>query len=183
MSHLTEKLAEFVFGELSALEMTAARRHVEECSDCRRQVEQFQRTHAMLKASPEMDPPRHIVFAPPERRTWLSVLDWRLAMPVSAAAALVIAILIAISPAPAPIIISAQAPAPVVVQAQSVDYNQIVNELRRSERVWLASELEKRDKEILRLQGELAYYESFQRAVMKETLVNASSIQLLAERR
>ena len=137
----------------------------------------------MLKASPDMDPPRHIVFTPPERRTWRSILDWRLAMPVSVAAALVIAILIALSPAPAPIIISTQASAPVVVQGQSVDYNRIVNELLQSERAWVAGELERRDKEIQRLQGELAYYENFQRAVMKETLENASSIQLLADRR
>ena len=75
------------------------------------------------------------------------------------------------------------AAAPVIVQNEKIDYERIINEVRRSDRAWLANELDKRDKEIQRLQSELAYYEDFQRAVMKETMENASSIQLLAARR
>ena len=41
MSHLSGKLAEFIFEELSASEMAETKRHVAECSDCREQVEQF----------------------------------------------------------------------------------------------------------------------------------------------
>jgi anti-sigma factor RsiW len=184
MSHLSNKLAEFVFDELSAPEMAEAKRHVAQCSDCRQQVEQFQRTHAMLRVLPDLDPPRHIIFAPPERRSWLHVFDWRLALPVSAAIALIIAALIAVSPAPAPapIIVSVPAPVPPAVQTQNVDYDRIISELRQSERVWLSGELDKRDKEIQRLRGELAYYDYLQRSIRKETWDNASSIQLLAQR-
>ena len=96
--------------------------------------------------------------------------------------ALIIAILIALSPNPAPVIVSVPAPAPPAVQAQNVDYDRIISELRQSERVWLAAELDKRDKEIQRLRGELAYYDYLQRTVLKETWDNASSIQLLAKR-
>jgi hypothetical protein len=185
MSHLTNKIAEFIFEDLSAHEMAEARRHLAECSDCREQVEQFQRTHAMLRALPDLDPPRRIIFAPPERPAWQHVFAGRLAMPLSAAVALIIAVLIALSPAPAPLIVSVPAPAaPAVdrVQAQEIDYDRIISELRQSERVWVAGELGKRDKEIQRLQGELAYYEYVQKNVAKETWHNASSIQLLAQR-
>ncbi len=99
-----------------------------------------------------------------------------------AATALVIAILSAMTPVPAPVSIPTAASAPVVVQAQNVDYDRIVRELRQSDRVWIAGELDKRDKEIQRLRGELAYYDNLQRTVLKETWNNASSIQLLAQR-
>src|SRR5437667_7811067 len=63
-----------------------------------------------------------------------------------------------------------------------VDYKRIVNEVHQADRAWLAVELNKRDEEIQRLRGELAYYENFQRTVMRETLENGSAIQLLAQR-
>ena len=62
MSHVTEKIAEFIFEELPAQEMTAARQHLSECANCREQVERFQQTMMLLKASPDLDPPRSIVF-------------------------------------------------------------------------------------------------------------------------
>ena len=62
MSHLNEKIAEFIFGELSEQEMADAQRHLAQCSDCREQVEQFQTTYAMLKSSPDAEPPRRILF-------------------------------------------------------------------------------------------------------------------------
>ena len=182
MAHLGDKLAEFFYGELAASDMDETRRHVGECADCRLQVEQFGKLHLSLKSSPDLDPPRRIVFAPPDRRSWLSVFDWRLAAPAAVAAVLVVAVWISLFPAPPPISIQASAPAPVVIQAPEVDYGRIVNEVRQSERTWLTGELEKRDKEIQRLRGELAYYEYFQRTVLKETMENGSSIQLLAQR-
>ena len=182
MAHLEDKVADFFYGELSASEMGDARHHLTECADCRVQVANFERTHLALKASPDQDPPRHIVFAPPERRPWRSVLDWPAAVPALAAvAALIIAVMVAIRPVPSPASVSTPAPAPVVAQAQNVDYSRIIDDVRRSERAWLVGELEKRDKQIQRLQGELAYYESFQRSVLKQTLENASSVQLLAQ--
>lgn len=182
MAHLEDRVADFFYGELSASEMSTARHHLSECADCRVQVANFERTHLALKASPDQDPPRHIVFAPPERRPWRSVLDWPAALPtLSALAALIIAVMVAIRPVPVPASVSTPAPAPVVAQAQSVDYNRIIDGVRQSERAWLVGELEKRDRQIQRLQGELAYYESFQRNVLKQTLENASSVQLLAQ--
>ncbi len=69
-----------------------------------------------------------------------------------------------------------------VIQTEKIDYNRLVDEVREADRAWLAGELKKRDQEIQRLQGELAYYDTFQRTVMKETLENGSAIQLLAQR-
>ena len=182
MAHLEDKLAEFFYEELPATEMVEARRHVSGCTTCRLQLEQFERTHLVLRSTPDLDPPRQIVFAPPERRSWLPLFGWRWVTPLIAATALVISILSAMTPVPAPVSIPTAASAPVVVQAQNVDYDRIVRELRQSDRVWIAGELDKRDKEIQRLRGELAYYDNLQRTVLKETWNNASSIQLLAQR-
>ena len=182
MTHLEDKVADFFYGELSASEMGDARHHLTECADCRLQVANFERTHLALKASPDQDPPRHIVFAQPERRPWRSVFDWPAAVPaLAAAAALIIAVMVAVRPVPGPASVSTPAPAPVVVQAQNVDYNRIIDDVRQSERAWMVGELETRDRQIQRLQGELAYYESFQRSVLRQTLENASSVQLLAQ--
>ena len=184
MAHLGEKVAEFFYEELPSDEMKAARQHVQACAECRLQIQQFEKVHLALKASPDMDPPSRIILPLPDRRGRFGWFDWRQLATASAAAAL-IAGFIAHSPAPAPpapAAISAPASAPVVVQAEKVDYNRIVNEVQQSERSWFAGELQKRDQEIKRLQGELAYYETFQRTVMRETLQNGSAIQLLAQR-
>lgn len=182
MAHLDDKVAEFFYGELSASEMAGARRHIAECTECCEQVEKFEKTHLALRQSPDLEVPRHIIFAPPARRYWWPVLDWRVAVPLAASvAALIISVFVALSPVPAPLSVASPAPAP-AVQAQEIDYNRILNEARRTDREWLVNELAKHDREIRQLQGELAYYESFQRAVRRETLENASSIQLLAQR-
>src|SRR5262245_34362311 len=187
MSHLNDKLADFFYEELPATEMVEARRHVAECADCRAQVQLFERTHLAVKSLPDAELPRRVAFAEPERRVAWGVLDWRCLAPMAAAAAaLVLAIMPHTSPVPAPTPVAVTAPAPVVpapvVQPQPIDYDRIADQVRESDRVWLASELAKRDKEIRQLQGQLAYYESYQRTVMKETLENASHIQLLAQR-
>jgi len=161
MAHLGDKLADFFYQELPSAEMSEARRHLETCKECRFEVEQFERIHLTLRTAPELDPPRRVVFAPPERRSWLSRFEWRSAAAASAFAALVAGIVIGFS---------------------HVDYNRIVNEVHQADRAWLAVELNKRDEEIQRLRGELAYYENFQRTVMRETLENGSAIQLLAQR-
>ena len=182
MAHLGEKLAEFFYQELPAVEMTEARRHIEACTECRLEVEQFERTHLALRAAPDLDPPRQIVFSTPERRSWFSWFDWQSAATASGVAALVAGIVVGFSPAPKPISVSVPAAAPVVVQTEKIDYNRLVDEVREADRAWMAGELKKRDQEIQRLQGELAYYDTFQRTVMKETLENGSAIQLLAQR-
>jgi hypothetical protein len=104
----------------------------------------------------------------------------------AAAAALLLAVMPARSPAPVsvPVAVTAPASVPVAVpaQPQTVDYNRIVDQVREADRAWFAEQLAKRDKEIRQLEGQLAYYESYQRTIVKETMENASSIQLLAQR-
>ncbi len=182
MAHLKDKLAEFFYNELSPLEMADAKRHIDEWADCRLQVEQFEKIHVTLRSAPDWDPPRNIVFSEPNRRSWIAWFDWRPLAASTAAAALIAAVAIRFLPALPPQPVFVPAPAPAVVQAAKIDYDQIINEVRQSERTWVAKELQTRDQEIQRLRAEVAYYDSFQRAVMKETLENGSAIQLLAQR-
>jgi anti-sigma factor RsiW len=73
MSHLGEKIAEFVFEELPSAEMAEARMHLAACTSCREDVARFQRTFGLLKAAPDVEPPRNIVFEferPVTRRFW-----------------------------------------------------------------------------------------------------------------
>ena len=180
MTHLGERIADFVFEELSASEMAQARQHIGECSECQQQVEQFQRTHAMLKTSHDVEPPRHIVFEVEKSRLvpWI----WRWLAPMAASAAVAMAV---VTFAPATRIVERT-----VIQqqpvAQAVDYDKIITELRASQEARLVAELNKRDvaqnKEIQRVRGELALLDSYQRAVWRNTIENASSIQLLAQK-
>ena len=95
MSHLNERIADYVFEELSSGEMTEAGRHIAECSDCRKQVEQFQQTHMMLKTSPDVDPPRNIVFEFEKPVRHGAGSFWRWLAPMAATAALVLGIAVA----------------------------------------------------------------------------------------
>src|SRR2546429_10015626 len=97
MAHLGDKLAEYFYEELSSAEMTEARKHVEACIECRLDLERFKRVHLALRTAPELEPPRHVVFSPRERRSWLSWLEWRTAATAGAAAALVAGILVGVS--------------------------------------------------------------------------------------
>ena len=187
MAHLKDKVADFFYKELSAAEMTDATRHFEDCSDCRRELQQFERMHMVLRSAPDFDPPRNIVLSEPQPSAWLRWFDWRPIAVSTAAAALVAGVIVRLSPvpAPAPAILPPTLPAvaaPVSVQAEKIDYDRIVNTVRESDRQWLAGVLQSRDREIQRLRAEVAYYDTFQRAVMKETLENGSAIQLLAQR-
>ena len=156
MTHLGDKLAEFFYRELPPAEMSEAQQHVDSCAECRHEMSQFEKMHLSLRTIPELDPPRRIVLASRERPSWFSWFDWRSAVSATIAA-VVVTFIVNVS-------FLRHAPAP------------------EGDRAWLATELEKRDQEIQRLQGQLAYYENFQRTVMKETLENGSAIQLLALR-
>ena len=182
MVHLSDKLADFFYNELSPAEMQNARRHIEECGDCRLQLQQFERLHVVLKSSPDWEPPRNIVFSEPKRSTWYSWFDWRPVAASMAAAAFVAGIIIRLSPAVPPMPIAMPAPPPAIAQAERIDYGRIIDEVRQSDRTWMISELQSRDQQIQRLRAELAYYDNFQRTVMRETLENGSAIQLLAQR-
>ena len=196
MRHLGERITDYIFGELSPVEMAEVQSHLAQCVECTKEVELFQRTHSMLKVSADVNPPRSVVFEfdkPAVSRFW------RWAMPVAAAAVLVLGIFLL-----APIRIqsgnnqfaiifgdgrpaepsvptappSVQAVVPASVTPQPVDYERI--------QAWIREELEKREanqvREIQRLQGQLAYLENLQQGVERETMANASSIQMLAQR-
>src|SRR5207253_8319878 len=94
MTHLNDRLAEFFYNELSPGEMNDARRHIEQCADCRLHLQQFENIHITLRAAPDWDPPRNIVFSAPHRRSWVPWFDWRPLAASIAAAAFVAAIVI-----------------------------------------------------------------------------------------
>lgn len=177
MTHVTDKIAEFVFGELSASEMAEGQRHLAQCSDCRQQVESFQGTYAMLKASPDTEPPRRVLFEFEKRPTpgWI----WRWLAPMATSSAVAVAI-VSLSPRPQPQIIERvvqqQVAAPAPAAAQPVNYQQIVDELR--------AELKKRDveqaKQFDRVRDEMMFLHRTQQALEKDTDLNSSAIQKYA---
>jgi len=137
MTHLTDKIAEFVQHELPAPDMAAATRHVSQCAECREQVEKFRTTFAMLKSSPDVDPPRRILFEfeKPPVMPWLS----RWLAPMAASAAVAFAV-VHFHPAPQPQIVErvrVEVPAPAATTptpaasptVQPVDYEKMLGEL------------------------------------------------------
>jgi len=182
MTHINEKIAEFVFQDLSAQEMAEARIHVAECSACREQVAQFQSTYAMLKTSPDVEPPRRILFEfeKPVVASWI----WRWLAPMAASAAVALAV-VHFAPQPQPQIVERVIQQPAAQPAaQPVDYQKIIDELRASQEVWLANELKKRDsangQEIRRLHSEVAALDYYQRKIERENWDTARDVQLLA---
>ena len=197
MTHLGERITDFVFGELSASEMEEARRHVAECVECRADVLQFENTRSMLRASPDVEPPRRIVFEVEKPR-----VAWRWLAPIGVAAAVILAVLVAPpmqisfhdsqftmtfgkTPPPANAGVAA-VPVLTPVTVQSVDYDRIIRQVETSQQGWVVNELKKHDadqvREIQRLQGQLVYLANMQQAIEKKNIENAASIQLLAER-
>ena len=98
MSHLEDRLAEFVFEELPSEEMTTARRHVAQCLECQGRISDFQKIRHSLEQLPDVDLRRRMVFVPEgpslkrSPRSWFS-FAW--AVPGAVAAALVVAVLLA----------------------------------------------------------------------------------------
>ena len=204
MSHLAERLAEFVYEELTASEMEEARQHVAQCLECQGRVSEFQKVQHALETVPDVEVPRRVVFVESRKsvtRTWVP-LRWL--VPSATAAALVLALVIGgpiqfdrhesgmtiafgALPEAEPLQVAAQ---PVVVPPQPVDYELVVARVTAEQQAWLESELESRiqgisaanGREVQRLRAEMAYLSDLQRAALRDTLVNASSIQLLAAR-
>jgi anti-sigma-K factor RskA len=177
MTHLTDKVAEFVFGELSASEMAEGQRHLAQCSDCRQQVENFQGTYAMLKTSPDAEPPRRILFEFEKRQTpgWI----WRWLAPMATSAAVALAI-VTLTPRPQPQIIervvkqevpAATSPA----AAQPVNYQKLIDDLR--------AEMKARDaansQELQRMGGRVVYLEASQHSMDRDVAETQSSMQYL----
>lgn len=171
MLHLEDKLAEYVYEELSTAEMAEARQHVAACAGCRHRVEEFQKIQHALNAWPDTDLPQRLVFAPADhvRRRMAVPLRWL--APLAAAAALVLAVFLA---------------GPVHVEWRDSQLTIAFGKLPETRLQALDAKLENittaNAKDIQRVRGELAYVETLQRAFWKETLENATSIQLLARR-
>jgi hypothetical protein len=182
MRHVTDRIAEFVFAELSETEMVETKRHLAQCPECRQQVEQFETTRMMLRTSPDVEPPRRIMFEfeKPRVAAWI----WRWLAPMAASAAVALAV-VHFGPRPQPQIVErvVTQPAP-QSSAQPIDYERIINELRASQQMWLANELKKQDaahsNELLRVRGDMALLERYLQASEKEIGENSASIQKLA---
>jgi hypothetical protein len=170
MSHLGEKLAEFVFEELSTPEMAEAQRHVAGCLDCSEQVEQFRMTHVMLRTSVDVEPPRPIMFEfeKPRTMSWM----WRWLAPMTASAAVALAVVSLFPRPPAQIVervvqqqVAAQPSQVTPVSAEPVDYQKLQE--------WLTAELNKRDvaqgKDLQRVSGEVVELYKMQRADYRQT--------------
>jgi anti-sigma factor RsiW len=160
MSHVTEKLAEFIFEELPAPEMAEARRHLSECATCREQVNRFQQTLTMLKAAPELEPPRNIVFEfekPVANRFW----RW---LPAAAAVAAIVVLAIAMAGG-------------VHVDWRdsqlTIAFGQTVPPAQTDQAAELATEIQ-------RMKGYLAYLEGRQQKSERDTMEIASRLQPIA---
>ena len=158
MSHLTERIAEFVFEELPAAEMAEATRHLTECASCREEVGRFQQTFAKLKAAPELDPPRNIVFEfgrPAVSRMW----RW---FPAAAAIAALLLITVAL------------------VGRVHLQWHDSQLTIAFGQITSPSTDQDALAVEIQRLQGHLAYLEGRQQRVERDAIVTASTIELLA---
>jgi anti-sigma factor RsiW len=155
MSHLGERIADYLVGEMTDSEAAAASEHIRQCSDCSRQVEAFKRTLAMLQSVPDREPPRPLVFEveqPKPSRAWL----WRWASPAFAAVAASVLTVMLMSP-------SGQA--------------------SQSDQAWLAAELSKRDQAHAQdVQRLIDFWESRNRAAKRENMATAKTLEVLAQR-
>lgn len=156
MSHLNDNIAEFVFDELSAAQRAEAVRHLAECASCREQVEQFEHTLHKLKATPELDLPRDIVFEserPRAGRFW----RW---LPATAAIAALLLVTIALA-------------GRVHIQWHdsqlTIAFGQSIPTAQPDQTAALTAELQ-------RVKGYLAYLDSQQQRIERDNFVIASRI-------
>lgn len=159
MSHLNDRIADYVFEELSAGEMAEAGRHIAGCPDCRAEVESFQRTHRMLKTSPDVDPPRSVVFEfeKPARRTHGAF--WRWLAPLAASVAIVLGVVVM---------------APIRIQWHESQVT--ISFGGTAPGVSPQASNEQLADEIKRMQGALNYLQSVQEQTSRDTLMNTSLI-------
>jgi anti-sigma factor RsiW len=202
MTHLGERITDYVFGEMSGKELEEARRHIADCSQCRDEVSQVERTRATLRLSQDLEPPRHITFEVEKRPAF----NWRWLAPIGAAAAVIIAVLIAApmsiqwnesqltisfgtAPAPAVRNETANVQSPVRAVSEPVDYDRIISEVQKQLRsqqpsvsvapVKLNAE---QTKIIQRLDDRLVYLENVQKSIERQNAVNADAIAQLTQK-
>jgi hypothetical protein len=185
MSHLGEKITDYLMGEMPAAEKAAAEAHLGQCSLCAGKLEEFSHTYALLQAVPDAEPPRPLVFAAEKRiaRPATGSRAWRWLTPaLSAAAASIITALVLI-PEPSN---SLESGLPVNVATSStdpssVDVQKILREFSVSNEQSLAAGLDERRRQALQqAQSEMVYWERQQRAASRGALDTARTIQLLA---
>ncbi len=164
MSHLEDRLAEFVFEELSAGEMETARQHVARCMECQGRVAEFRGVRDWLGQSPDVDVPRRTVFVPEAPRKRFPS-GWGLAwtVPTGLAAAVLLAVVwagpfqldwddaglrIAFGAGADPEAVATALPA---IDYDSLDYSQIEARIQPVVQARLESVLAERDAEWSRL--------------------------------
>ncbi len=207
MSHLEDRLAEFVFEELPDPEMEQARRHVAQCLECQGLVSGFGRVRRSLEQVPELDVPRRMVFVEseaPARRSWLPA-GWLVPIGVAAAFVLVVLLIVPMQldwrdggvtiafgnmptvPAPAPQAAPIQQ---LALEPASIDYARLADDVAALDRAWLEAELNSRlsatnseyQSDMRSVRGEMDYLVRLQEAATRDTLENSTNILLLAER-
>jgi hypothetical protein len=140
-------------------------------------VEHFRSTYNMMKSSPDVEPPRRIMFEfeKPRQAAWL----WRWLAPMAASAVVAFAV-VTLTPrpqAPPQIVREVQQQLPAPVPAP-VDYQAVIDQLR--------SELRARDvaqsKDIRRVRGEMDEMAETQQQIRRDIIYNQADIQQLASK-
>jgi hypothetical protein len=144
-------------------------------------VEHFRSTYNMLKSSPDVEPPRRIMFEfeKPRPAAWL----WRWLAPMAASAAVAFAV-VALTPRPQ----ASQAPPQIVGEVQQqvpapaptqVDYKAMIDQLRGE-----LGELRAKDaaqtKEIQRVRGDMNLMAQDERLMQRANIENQSYMQRIA---
>lgn len=187
MSHLGERITDYVLGEMTGAEKTAADAHVRSCTECSGKIEEFQRTFAMLRSVPDVDPPRRIVFETEKRRpeSWL----WRWLIPAASAATASVLTALVLAPAASSPSVASDSIQPEVTNvadaaptSSPTDVQAVISQVQESCAQWLAGDQNRdrdTDLQIQRVCSQLSYWESQQRAASRESFDTARSLQLL----
>ena len=62
MSHLGERITDYLLDEMTEPEKAEADVHLQQCPECAKQVESFKGLYFRLQAVPSVEPPRRLVF-------------------------------------------------------------------------------------------------------------------------
>lgn len=182
MTHLGEKITDYLMGEMSTAERTEAEAHLSQCSLCAGKLEEFRHTYALLQTVPDAHPPRPLVFAPEKKMARPAVWRWLTPAFSAAAASIITALILSPSPSDSSRSVESDNAASSPVAEPAVDVDKILNDFRVSNEQGLAAGLDERRRQALQqAQSEMDYWERQQRAVSRGTLDTARTIQLLAQ--
>jgi len=141
-------------------------------------VEHFRSTYNMLKSSPDVEPPRRIMFEfeKPRQAVWL----WRWLAPMAASAAVAFAV-VTLTPRPqsaAQQIVREVQPQVPAAAPSPVDYQAVIDQLRTELKATNAAQT----KEIQRVRGEMDLMAENEQQIRRDNIVNQSEIQQLASK-